>query len=701
MQKMTPQRRQQKRADNARARVLANGTDVLFKHGFYANGCPKPKNVRRRNSCSKDLEKFALTYFPHICYLEMSEGQRREIQIMEQVILQGGTYALAAPRGDGKTSRVEIGTIWAALYGYRKFAVPVGADQAGADAIMDTIKNELLTNELLTEDFPEVCVIAQWADGSPHKAKTALLNGKNVRMIWAAKEMQLPTIEGSASSGGLIKPRGITGAIRGMKHNPPDGGSPIRPNLFLFDDPQTDESAKSPTQCSTRSAIVNGAALGSGGPTDRIAAFMPCTVIHTDDMASQFLDRKEMPQWHGTCRAMIVDWPDDFEQEDTTDSLWLKYHEMRQEDFRKDMIEPKNANKFYADNQKAMDKGSRMDNPARIMCGDLSALQSAMNLYFDRGRTVFMAEYQNQPEDMAGSVYDIDKRLICSRVNGFKRYEMPPQAKFVVCMADINYIGLNYAVVAFDNDFTAWIIDYGKFPGGKRWLIERKTAESEVSRKIAQGIKSFHAMIKDKPFNQNGKVVDLGLTLIDCNMWTETAVNAIHSLRQGRAVLGDRGTPASRYRYPAKANCIGKPGNNYHIEKGPKGNVQVRHNSDYWRMTAQKAFLLQPGVPGSLSLWGNEPAIHEGFAIQVCAERLLQHIQAEPNHIYQWRMQPGTPNDLLDALVGCYPAAGALGAVMPGAELKPVTRTSRQNKAKQERKQPSRPRSKGGIRRNY
>jgi hypothetical protein len=46
----------------------------------------------------------------------------------------------------------------------------------------------------------------------------------------------------------------------------------------LIDDPQTDESARSPSQCMTRERILAGAILGLAVPGRKIAGLMTLTV---------------------------------------------------------------------------------------------------------------------------------------------------------------------------------------------------------------------------------------------------------------------------------------------------------------------------------------------------------------------------------------------------------------------------------------
>ncbi len=83
--------------------------------------------------------------------------------------------------------------------------------------MLDSIKTELDSNELLLADFPEVCFPIQALDGISNRANGQLYKGKRTQIGWTAKEVVLPTIEGSSASGAIIKVAGLTGRIRGMK----------------------------------------------------------------------------------------------------------------------------------------------------------------------------------------------------------------------------------------------------------------------------------------------------------------------------------------------------------------------------------------------------------------------------------------------------------------------------------------------------
>jgi len=248
---------------------------------------------------------------------------------------------------------------------------------------------------------------------------------------------------------------------------------------------------------------------------------------------------------------------------------------------------------------------------------------------------------------------------------------VPDGANFLTVMIDVNQYGLNWPVVAWRNDFTGWIVDYGIYPGGNKVLwSHEKTGGMTEAQAIFAGICDLVARIFDKTVftGGNGERVRPDGILIDGNYMTETVFKTVSAIGHKYPVKVDRGRSSRYYRPAYGKKLIGRPGNNYHQEHGPKGR-QVVHNADYWRMAVQKAFLMKPGAPGALSLYGTKsPADHARIAGEVCAEKLVEFIQGDYADHYLWHKQPGARNDLLDGLVGCAVAAAICGCDFTGGE---------------------------------
>ncbi len=217
---------------------------------------------------------------------------------IETAVLRGGLFAMAMPRGSGKTTLAETACIWAMLTGAQQFVCLIGSDAGHARSMLESIKVEFETNERLLDDFPEAVFPIHALERIHNRAKGQLCGDKPTRIVWTADEIVLPTIPGSKASGTIIRVAGIESRIRGMKFKRADGRA-VRPSLVVLDDPQTYESARSDMQVRARMETLNGAILNLAGPGQKISGIMPCTVIRPGDMADQILDRDKHPAWQG------------------------------------------------------------------------------------------------------------------------------------------------------------------------------------------------------------------------------------------------------------------------------------------------------------------------------------------------------------------------------------------------------------------
>ncbi|TVQ58592.1 MAG: hypothetical protein EA377_00065, partial [Phycisphaerales bacterium] len=353
------------------------------------------------------------------------------------------------------TTLCEIACLWAILIGARDFVCLIGSDEEHAASMLDSIKAELENNESLLEDFPEAVYPIHQLEGIHQRAAGQLYQGRSTNIGWTAKEIVLPTIENSSASGAIIRVAGITGRIRGMKHKRVDGTS-VRPSLVLIDDPQTDESARSPSQCNTRERTLAGAILGLAGPGKKIAGLMTLTVVRPDDMADRILDREKHPQWQGERTRMVYSFPSD-------EKLWAQYADTRAEGLRNDEGIVR-ATEFYRENRDAMDAGAKIAWPERHNHDELSAIQHAMNLKL-QDEHAFWAEYQNEPlpeEEADDDLLTADQ--IAAKTNGMGCGEVPLACNHLTMFIDVQQAVLFWLIVAWEDDFTGYIIDYGVYP---------------------------------------------------------------------------------------------------------------------------------------------------------------------------------------------------------------------------------------------
>ena len=619
---------------------------------------PETVNTKRRGRCKADLALFFKTYMPETFYLPWSPDHIKIINKLQTSIIQGGLFAMAMPRSSGKSSLCEMAALFATLYGYRKYVVIIGASQTAANSMLDSIKVELDSNDLLLADFPKVCFPFQKLEGASLRAKGQSCEGERTHIEWTSKKIVFPTIKDSCSSGSVIEPKGLTGHLRGLKHKNL-AGETVRPDQILIDDPMDDSSANSPQQCDTREKLINGAVLGLAGHKKKIAAVMPCTIIAKNDLADRILNHEKNPEWRGEVCKLIYQWPE------TQDTLWKEYAEIR----TTGILEGDNgaaATEFYRNNRLAMDKGAIVAWNERKLESEISALQHAENLLLERGEKAFYAELQNDPVKAKGSMYNITSDMITTKLNHVDKMNVPEDCHFLTVGIDINLYALSWVVTGFRNDLTASIVDYGQTD--EVWSSLNSKGVSE-----AQGIFNAIAdlcylLTMEKIYIKSGEQMPITGILVDCGYMTETVIRACKTLNKKLPVpiMPSRGAGARNYK-PTKA--IGPPGDNFHKKRWPsfKSNVII-HSSDYWRRYTQRAFILKPHAPGSISLYGKDANKHKTIAEHISAEKLIEYVSGDSTDFYNWSLIPGHRNDLLDALVISMVAGGLAGARATGGE---------------------------------
>jgi hypothetical protein len=672
-----------KEAVNARGREQSESSRDIAAAGWVHG----PVSAERKDGCRRSFRAFCEAYFPQTFHLTWSADHLKVIAKIEAAVLEGGLFAMAMPRGSGKTTLCETACLWALLYGHREFVTLIGADEEHAEDMLESIKSELENNDLLEEDFSEVCGPIRALEGIHQRAAGQLYQGARTHVGWTAKDIVLPTIPTSLASGAVIKVAGITGRIRGMKHKRADGKT-VRPSLVLLDDPQTDESARSPSQCATREQILAGAILGLAGPGRKIAGLMTLTVVRPDDMADRILDRDKHPQWQGERTKMVYNFP-------ANEKLWQEYGRLRAEGLRTDRGTA-DATEFYRANQADMDVGAFVAWPQRHNPDELSAIQHAMNLKFDQGEAAFWAEYQNEPLPEATEGEDmLSAEVIAGKVNGLKKGEVPAGVNHLTMFIDVQGTLLFWVICGWEEDFTGYVLDYGAYPDPKRGYFTLRDAKRTLmgvhagtgqEGAIYAGLEALTGAALARKFRRDdGAEMTIERCLIDANWGNSTDVvyqfcrQSVHSAilvpSHGRYV-GAASTPFGDYK-PKRGDRVGL---HWRIP-GVQGKRAVRYiliDTNYWKSFVHARLAVPMGDPGCLSLF----TPHAGFDHQLFAEHLTAEYrvttQGRGRALDEWKLRtPGTDNHWLDGLVGCAVAASLQGAVLFGTDTKAAPRKPR------------------------
>ena len=641
---------------------------------------PSILNPDRRELCRYTFRLFCEIYFPESFSLAWSPDHLKVISKIERAVLTGGLFAVAMPRGSGKTTLCEAACLWALLYGHRHFVCLIGSDKDSALEMLDSIKTELENNDELFFDFPEACFPIRKLDGITHRANGQHIEGNRTEIGWSADECILPTVEGSVCSGSLIRVKGITGRIRGMKYKTKEGEN-IRPDLVIIDDPQTDDSAKSLSQVDTRMRILKGAIINLAGPGKKIAGVLPCTVIRPADMADQILDPDENPEWQGERMKMVYEFP-------KNEKIWLEDYARLLNDGYKRGDGLLYATRFYEQHREEMDEGAVVAWPERFNHDEVSAIQNAMNLRI-RDEVSFWSEFQNEPlADSALGVESLVAGDICERVSGNPRYVIPLGCDYLTMFVDIQKKLLYYVVVAWREDFTGYVVDYGTYPdqardyytlGDARDTMQTKAIGAGVEGAIYKGLQALESDVMAKPWlREDGVEVRINRIIIDANWSVSTDV--VYQFCKTSALAAilipshGVGVTASSQPFSAYKRKRGdRLGHNWRMPS-TAGKRMIRHvvyDTNYWKSFIYSRLSIPLADKGGLSLFGKDPKRHVLFCDHLVAEYRVR-TEGRGRTVEEFKLLPNKPdNHLFDCLVGCAVGANIEGAKTVGVQAKP------------------------------
>lgn len=643
---------------------------------------PPVRDPQRRARADGDFRFFCESYFPLLFTLPWSDDHLRVITKIELAVKGGGLFAMAMPRGSGKTTLCHAASLWALLTGRQPFVFLIAATAEYASSALENLKHHLSGNERLLEDYPEAIYPIRCLEGESRRCSGQRYYGRLTHIGWTADQIVLPTIPGSRCSGALVRTAGLMGNIRGSLHIRPDGSS-VRPTLVVIDDPQTDGSARSPSQVHERLAVINGAILNLAGPGKRIAAIMPCTVIRKDDLADQVLDRAKTPEWQGERTKLVYSFP-------SSEKLWSEYARIRSDSLRNDG-DGSEATRFYQEHKLEMDAGAIVAWQHRYNNNELSAIQHAMNLKL-RDEAAFWAEYQNEPMPEE----EPDKEMlsaaeIAAKTNGMRRGNVPANVTHLTAFVDIQATLLYWMICGWEEDFTGYILDYGAYPDQKRAYFTLKDAKRtlQVTHKgtgqegaIYAGLEALTDQLLSREYlADSGGTMKIERLLIDANWGNSTDVvyQFCRQSKHSAILLPSHGRYVGASSIPF-ADYKRKPGDRVGLHwriPNARGQRAIRHaliDTNYWKTFVHARLAVPMGDPGCLSLFAPTMAMdHTLLAEHLTAEYRVR-TEGRGRTLDEWKLRAaGSDNHWLDCLVGCAVAASMSGAALFGTEEKPMS----------------------------
>lgn len=639
--------------------------------------CPEIQDRALRDRCVVSLRTFLETCFPATFFLPWSADHLVTIARLEFVICSGGQFALAMPRGSGKSSIVDRAALWAVLTGRRRFVVLVGANESLAEQSLGRLKSELENNATLLALWPKAVYPIRRLESQARRCVGQLHEGARTGIVLQRKRLVLPAMPGpdNEATGAVLHVAGLTGAVRGLSHVDADGRT-IRPDLLLVDDPQDRESAGSVVQTADRLAILNGDLLGLAGPNEKIAALATATIIKRGDLADQLLDRKKSPAWQGQRFKLVEAFP-------TNEKLWDEYERLRVESLRADGSGAE-ATQFYIQHRAEMDEGARVAWASRYNSDEVSAIQNAMNLRQDRGDE-FYSEYQNEPREETAHANALDAASIAARCGGFARGIAAPECEKLTAFIDCGQDVLWWMVSGWAEDFSGHIVDFGCWPEQRARVFLARNVSPTLGQMYAQaggvdgalyaGLSALVGKLLSREWRRSdGAQIALTRCLIDAGWATDTIRLFVRQSPQRNLI-----TPSKGFGVGAGQAAIA----DYHKRPGERiGEGWIlgvasadrlrllRFDSNFWKSRIAAMLTRPMGMRGGVTLCGARPVENELLALHLSSE-IPTRVEAKGRVLSTWARRPDRDNHWWDCLIGCAVAASVEGINPLSAVVRP------------------------------
>lgn len=660
---------------------IANGRKVPTRKVTSA------ANPSRRERCRFDLMAFGLEYFPHRIR-DPQPAHRELVGDLQRAILSKQSivptlHAEADPRGFGKTTWVEIAIIHAACYGHRVFLLFLSATGPNADARLKAIAAEIIGNERLAEDFPELVLwLRETHGGDPRRAPPDF--------PWSGSVLRLPNWV-------IIEARGMDSSLTGINR------FGRRPDFVVMDDVETLDIASSENEMRHLENRIKLEVLQVHERGRPAAYFFINTIRRPNCIAQRLTDPKVSPQWRGRRRAALVKEP---ERKD----LWDRFLELAGTNPAtpaeadalageletaaaigieaagfSELEEPaRNALRFYAAHQAEMDKGAELLDPLRM---------PLWYIYLERAKdeTAFQCELQNNPpEDANQRTTILEVEHILARRIGPERGVVPAWAEFLVLAVDVAQARLHWELDAFDAGGLNQLVDQGiqetnLDAGGEYQMLDKGDVRREamVDRAIEFALSELHAKALAGWADARGHLhfpaligVDSGGTA-ETFAWYETILRWCAKTPRWIPLKGQQWSGSTA------DHALGK---NWICRTENNPGRRVDANADHYKLRLSRAYELPALTKGELTPGAR--ILHAGtphaYAKHQTSERYIESINPKAmvgkDVKVGWNKIPGQPNHWWDTAWMAF-ALAEIWPVMRAIELQRVQNAQRRPSA--------------------
>lgn len=436
--------------------------------GLRSISFASPRNQDRRSRCENDFFAFLTEYFGHrfwaptAAHLEVVKDV--QAAVLSRSSLAPIKQAEAAPRSFGKTTIGEAAALWAALYHHRNFVLFIGSTGPNGETRLRSVKNELLNNKAIGEDWPEIVeALKEMHGGDPRRAPPDF--------PWAVDKIRLP-------NGVWIAGRGVDSSLVGLNE------LGVRPDFTWIDDVETLDTVRSATETKKIEDRLRLEVLRLHDINKPAAYFFICTIRARGCLSDRFTDRKLEPEWRGRRYKALLSPP-------KASGMWEKFvyfckpetntalTAVEMEALEKEVLTPAEscaalaidahdfesltpthqiALRYYAKNKFAMDEGAELLDLKRL------PLHVCYHIIATEGENVFACEIQNDPpEDSDTRTVQLDVEIILQRRIGEPERVVPNWAAYLTTTIDVGAYVLHWEVDAWDEKLqTSCLITQGQ-----------------------------------------------------------------------------------------------------------------------------------------------------------------------------------------------------------------------------------------------
>lgn len=635
-------------------------------------------------------------------FYSLSPQQRQMMADFREALESGGDRAVAASRGEGKTTLCTALAVKYLLAGRLRFVIFLGANAKNAGDILETIDQALAENAELRRYYPEVCAPIAALEHTAQRAGKQLVTGERfdsgepyeaapTAFHWAGNDLMFPHVPGSPSAGAVVIAQGLDSALRGLKKRN------RRPDLVVIDDPDTDDTINNPDQATKLLRKIDRgiAALGSQRrPVTRIALV---TIASKTSVAAQLTDRTVYPSWRGRRFKFLLTPP-------TNEALWEEFVSICREEWARETEAqdqppiPDRAHRYYLDRRAPMDEGADVSNPNRHDCRlradgttvEVSALEHYYGWVARIGQANTSTEFDNDPpEDLFHQDSGLTPHRIMNQLSGYARYIVPPGCSVITQGVDVKKEGLHYVVKAWAPDATNYVIDYA-FHAAHGWRYGTEEGEEIAVRNAI--LSRMEELRTASPYRTvDGETVPVTLTMVDSGWRTNAVYAACETI--GMGIMPAKGCGLSfgcsmrSYHEQRQSTVTYIRGDGWRWARIRPGLKLVEPDTDRWKAFEHARWLTPPGKPGAAYVFGKltaeeeafrshrTPQIckdHHDFAYHICFEMEVEEQQRNGTVKRFWKPKPGRArNHYFDASYLADVAAAIHGIRLPlGAELR-------------------------------